>query len=143
MPSTALMVTRLDGPDDADTSELQNPLWSDIETAIRRLNGHSCTLVCLGIGSAPVPHMSIGGGANGQYIVYATPDNATFYNLVNPHASVGKCMLKAGGQVGDYELKFCADLADVLQAARTYAETGHADETLLWEKQPSKVRRHR
>jgi hypothetical protein len=129
-----LVVTRMDGPDDSDPTELENPGWSDIETAIRRLDGDTCSLVILGIGEAEAPHMAIGGGEGGKYIVYTTPDNLTFHKLINPQASAGKCLLVAGGQRGDYELKLCVTLSEALRAARTYAETGQHDPTLPWEK---------
>jgi hypothetical protein len=129
-----VVVTSLDGPEDSDPTELQDPTWSQIETAISRLDGATCTLVCLGIGPPPVPHMAIGGGEGNNYIVYATVDNEVFYTLVNPEAPQGKRMLKVGGQVGDYALKMCVGLAEALRAARTYAETGQTDASLTWEK---------
>ena len=127
-----LAVKRIDGPDDSDSSERWNPSWNDIETAIRSLDGETRTLVVLGIGN-PVPHMGIGGGTGGQYILYETPDNLTFHNLINPNADKGKVRLKAGGQEAEYRSKLCVRLAEVLQAARTYAESGQIDPTLNWE----------
>src|SRR5271163_3330991 len=131
-PPETLVVTRLDGPIDSDATEKQNPTWEDIQAAVRRLDGGTCTLVCLGIGQAPVPHMGIGGGEGGKYIVYCTPDNRTFYNLINPGAESAKYQLTAGGQLGNYDARQCVSLADALRAAKTYAETGRTDETLTW-----------
>ncbi len=127
-----LVVKRLDGPDDSDPSELRDPKWADIEGAIERLDGETCTLLILGIGD-PVPHMAIGGGKDGRYIVYATEDNESFSSLVNPNAAKGKFYLTAGGQEGEYELKMCVGLSAALRAARTYAETGQCDAALNWE----------
>jgi hypothetical protein len=131
----ALVVTRMDGPDDPDPTEHLNPSWPEIEAAIRRLDGKDCTLLVLGIGEPPVPHMAIGGGEDGLYIVYTTPDNRTFYKLVNPKAPPGKRLLVAGGQRGDYDCRICVGLSDAITAAKTYAETGQCDPTLSWEKQ--------
>ena|SRR5882724_3761896 len=128
-----LVVTRMDGPLDSDPAELLNPRWEQIESAIHRLDGNTCTLVALGIGAPPVPHMAIGGGEDGRYIVYATNDNLAFATLMNPMATPGKCSLVAGGQRGEYESRNCVGLKDALRAARTYAETGAADATLTWE----------
>jgi hypothetical protein len=128
-----LVVTRLDGPDDANPAEQQNPTWPDIERAIRRLDGDGCSMVSLGIGPPPVPHMAIGGGENGKYIVYATEDNQKFLTLVNPGAPAGKCLLVAGGQRGEYDLRICVDLSAALEAAREYAESGQLATTLTWE----------
>jgi Immunity protein Imm1 len=131
--SKILAVKRLDGPDDSDSSERLNPSWSDIETAIRSLDGETRTLVVLGIGN-PVPHMAIGGGTGGQYILYETPDNLTFHNLINLNADdKSKVRLTAGGQEAEYRSKLCVGLAEVLRAAKTYAESGQIDPTLNWE----------
>ncbi|HKR30832.1 MAG TPA: Imm1 family immunity protein, partial [Terriglobales bacterium] len=74
-------------------------------------------------------------GEDGKYIVYATSDNMEFHNLINPKAAAGKILMVAGGQRGDYLLKQCVSLPDVLRTARTYAETGELDPGLTWEKQ--------
>lgn len=87
----------------------------------------------LGIGPPPVPHMAIGGGDSGRYIVYATPDNLTFYKLINPQAPSGRCSLVAGGQRADYELRLCVGLQEALRAAKVYAETGRHDPALKWD----------
>ena len=85
-PSKTLVVTHMDGPEDRDPAEVENPSWPEIEAAIRRLDGDSYSLLLLGIGPAEVPHMAIGGGDQGRYIVYATPDNKVFHKLINPQA---------------------------------------------------------
>ena len=131
--SPSLLVTRLSGPVDSDPVEKNNPTWCDIEAAIRRLDGDTCSLVILGIEPPPVPHMAIGGGAEGKYIVYITPDNLIFHQLINPGRSSRKCMLVAGGQCGEYAEKLCVSLSEALRAARSYAETGQPDASLLWE----------
>jgi hypothetical protein len=86
-----LAATRMDGPEDRNPTEFANPTWRDIEAAIRRLDGDSCSLLILGIGEPPAPHMAIGGGDSGRYIVYATPNNMVFHKLINPDAGAGKC----------------------------------------------------
>lgn len=127
-----LKVTRLDGPEDSNKDEILTPDWQDIECAIRRLDADSCSLVVLGIGNPPVPHMAIGGG-QGLYIIYATSDNLTFYKAVNPKAAGGKFDLVAGGQQGSYDLRLCIGLDEALRAAKAYAETGSLDPSLTWE----------
>src|SRR2546430_14041984 len=54
-------VRYMDGPKDRVPELRDNPTWQDIEAGIRRLDGHSCSVLVLGIGT-PVPHMGIGGG---------------------------------------------------------------------------------
>jgi len=127
------LVNRMDGPEDKCPASIERPAWNDIEKAIRRLDGNTCSLLVLGIGD-PVPHMAIGGGDAGKYTVYVTPDNWTFHSLVNSHAQAGRSYLVAGGQLGDYANKHVVGLEDVLRAAHAYAETGGLDPGLLWEK---------
>ena len=122
------------GPLDDDTEDHVNPSWADIETAIRSLDGNRSTLMTLGIGD-PVPHMAIGGGQDGRYIVYATSDNMVFYNLINPEAASGKYKLKVGGQSANYDARMCIGLEEALKAGKTFAETGERDKDLHWEKQ--------
>jgi Immunity protein Imm1 len=127
-----LAVTRMEGPEDYNPAELDNPTCEDIEAAIRRLDGDSCSLLILGIGNPPTPHMAIGGGEHGRYIVYATPDNIVFHKLIDPDAGAGKCLMVAGGQRGNYDLELCVSLTRALRAAKSYAETGGLDPTLTW-----------
>ena len=130
--SKAMFIKRLIGPDDSNFLEKEDPSWLDIEAAIRRLNGETSTLLIIAAGD-PVPHMGIGGGSGGKYVVYATPDNLTFHNLINPNSPTGSCSLKAGGQWGKYALKMCVDLSHALRAAKTYADSGRCDDGLAWE----------
>lgn len=130
--SKTLVVTGMAGPEDRDPTVLEHPAWTEIENAIRRLDGDSCSLLILEIGPPPVPHMAIGGGDQGRYIVYATLDNVKFHTLINPHAPSGKCLMVAGGQRGDYDLQLCVGLTEALQAAKTYAESGQLDPELKW-----------
>jgi len=124
----------MDGPDDSDQTEHENPSWIDIETAIRSLDGDTRTLLVLGIGDPPVPHMAIAGGEEGQYIVYTTLDNMIFHKLIKPEAPPGKCLLVAGGQRGEYDRKMCVGLFEAIRAAKTYCETGKEDPSLVWQK---------
>jgi Immunity protein Imm1 len=120
------------GPNDADRRELSNPSWSDIEMAIRQLNGVDRTLVLFGSGT-PVPHMAIGGGREGKYIVYTTYDNTTFYTMVGTDRSEGKVVFVAGGQLGDYPIRNCVTLERALRAAQVFAEEGRVDLNFEWD----------
>jgi hypothetical protein len=131
--SKRLFVTRMDGPEDSGSTTRLNPGWTEIEAAIRRLDGKTCSLVVIAFGDSDAPHMAIGGGGSGKYLVYGTLDNMTFRNLINPAAPIGRCFLVAGGQRGEYAEKHCVGLSDALRAAKTYAETGQYDSALRWE----------
>lgn len=117
---------------------IETPTWNQIETAIRELNGKNKTLVT--IGAEDDTYMSIGGGAEGKYIVTATFDNFDFYVLVNLLKVDNQIeKLVVGGQKGNYSKKMCVDLLPSLLAARTFAESGRLDTLLSWEEDKSLV----
>lgn len=114
-----------------------NPDWSQIEAAIRELDGKSKTLVTLGVDDET--YMTIGGGESGKYIVSVTFDNINFHNLVELSKPDGTEKLVVGGQEGIYPAKMCVDLLRCLLAARTFAESGKLDELLCWQEDESLV----
>ncbi len=113
---------------------IENPSWSQIETAIRELDGESKTLVTLGIDEDTF--MSIGGGAN-KYIVTVTFDNCNFYVLIDSPKSEQIQTLVVGGQNGNYPANQCVDLLHCLLAARTFTESRKMDTLLTWQEDKS------
>jgi hypothetical protein len=87
---------------------VENPSWKNIEAAINALDGKHRSVVS--IGGEGEAHMSIGGGDCGQYVVYATFDNANFFTLLSLDQSEGKLLLFVAGQEGNYEKKIVVDL---------------------------------
>ena len=128
--SQALFVTRMDGPEDRHPAELKHPTWTDIEASILRLDGDSCSLLILGVGPPPAPHMAIGGGDQGRYIVYVTPDNLVFHTLFNLQGPQGKCLVVAGGQQGEYDLEICVGLGEALAPPKLTPNRGNS--TVAW-----------
>jgi Immunity protein Imm1 len=110
---------------------IENPTWQQIESAICELNGKTQTLVTLG--SDEETYMSIGGGAAGKYIVNVTFDGMTFYNLVDRSQPEKIEQLAIGGQLGNYSAKLCVDLQAALLVAKTFAQSGLLEESLIWE----------
>ena len=105
--------------------------WNEIEAAIGELDGHRRTLVTLETGGET--HMAIGGGA-GKYLVYITFDNENFSYLIDSTKSGGAEALVVGGQEGIYPGKWCVDLTTTLKAARSFAELGSIERSVLWER---------
>ncbi|MCA1991367.1 MAG: hypothetical protein LDL41_04860 [Coleofasciculus sp. S288] len=116
---------------------IENLDWSQIETAIRQLDGKSKTLVTLGADDET--YMTIGGGESGKYVVSVTFDNIDFHNLVDLSKPNETEKLVVGGQEGIYPAKMCVDLLHCLLAARTFAELGKLDPLLSWEEDKSLV----
>jgi Immunity protein Imm1 len=106
--------------------------WTEVETAIRELDGHHRTLFTLETeGEA---HMSIGGG-NGRYFVYLTFDNDNFNYLVNLSSSDKTETLVIGGQSAIYSAKSCVDLTTTIKAAKVFAELGTMERSVSWERE--------
>ena len=105
--------------------------WREIETAIRELDGHRRTLVTLETDGET--HMAISGGAS-KYLVYVTFDNENFSYLINPTKSGDAETLFVGGQEGIYPGKWCIDLTIALKAAKSFAEIGSIDNSVIWER---------
>ncbi|MEH1946572.1 MAG: Imm1 family immunity protein [Nostoc sp.] len=105
--------------------------WKEIESAIRELDGHHKTLVTLETDSET--HMAVGGGL-GKYVVYLTFDNESFHYLVDPSKSDIDEFVIVGGQEGVYPASSCVDLNTTLKAAKTFAELGTMEESVIWEK---------
>jgi hypothetical protein len=105
--------------------------WQEIEAAIRELDGHHKTLVTLE--TEGETHMAVGGGT-GKYVVYVTFDNESFHYLVDPSKSDMDETVTVGGQEGVYPAKSCVELNTTLKAAKTFAELGAMDKSVIWEK---------
>ncbi len=110
---------------------ISNPTWQEIKSAICELNGNSQTLVTLGADEEM--YMSIGGGAAGKYIVNVTFDGMNFYNLVDRSQPEKMDQLAIGGQLGNYSAKLCVDLQAALLVAKTFAQSGKLEESVIWE----------
>lgn len=104
--------------------------WQEIEKEIAQLDGHYKTLVTLEADGET--HMAIGGGKN-KYVVYLTFDNQHFYYIVEPSKSEIEENLTVGGQEGAYPAKLCIDINTTLKAAKTFAETGAMEKSVIWE----------
>lgn len=116
---------------------IENPNWSQIESAIRELDGKIRTLVTLGADEDI--YMTIGGGESKKYVLSATFDNMNFLNLVDLSQPDTTEKLVVGGQEGIYKARICVDLLSCLLAARTFAESGKLDSLLSWQEDQSLV----
>jgi hypothetical protein len=121
--------------DEFEVGETEIPLTDTDAVAlvreyITRLDGERRTLVVIfGSGS----HLAVGGGGDGGHVVYATFDNSTFHQLVDPSVVDGEPVkVVAGGQPGVYERNRVVTLADALHAAEAFVATGTLAEDLTW-----------
>jgi hypothetical protein len=120
--------------------EIAHPDWARIEAAIRALDGDARTDVVLGASNenpADTPHMMIGGGNEGRYIVYATYDGRRLFDLLRSDAGSESddedMRVVAGGQEGIFSASNVVDLATALAAARAFALDGELAPGLNWD----------
>jgi hypothetical protein len=106
--------------------------WQQVEAAILDLDAHQKTLVLLE--TEGETHMAVGGGL-GKYVVYVTFDNENFHYLIDPAKTEIEETLIVGGQEGYYPDKLCVDLTTSLKAAKTFAEIGILEKSVVWEKE--------
>lgn len=104
--------------------------WAKIKSAIEELDAKQKTLMT--IEADGETHMAVGGGL-GKYVVYATFDNVSFYNLVDPSKSHDLETLVVGGQTGVYPARMCVDQQTALKAAKTFTESGKLEQSVTWE----------
>jgi hypothetical protein len=109
---------------------VERPSWPAIQESIARLDGQEHTIAILS--GKDEAHLAIGGGG-GRYVVYATVDNQSFHNLVDPGRGAEEERLVAGGQEGAYPARQVISLEEALEAAREYAATGALSKALHWE----------
>lgn len=116
-----------------DDVEILQPTAGDVERCLNDLDDAIRTIVTLdGPGGS---YLTVGGG-QGRYIVFASPSQETFWNLINEDAEkASTVLLNCGGQQADYPARQVVDMWSALQAARTFFFTGKRDPSLSWELQ--------
>lgn len=120
---------RIDIVDSGET--IEHATWAQAEAAIRSLDETHLTALTV---ERPDRSNVLVGGGNGRYILCITTADARLVALADEGKTDGAAEeLVAGGQTGHYPSRLVVDDIDtVLQAARTYFETGSADESLSW-----------
>ena len=77
--------------------------------------------------------MAVGGGGSSGFIVYATFDESTFHQLVNPVEPEDETItVVAGAQPGTYPRRHLVSVEAALHAAQVFATTGRLAEDLTW-----------
>jgi hypothetical protein len=133
MPIDLLTVCVWFKPGEAD-AEIMHPTWSQVEEAIRALDGHSRNDLYLQPRSEEAETwLAVGGGA-GQYLVTGSVNSERFPTVVREsNREEEKVLLMVGGQVGDYPRRWIIDLETALFAARHFFESGEFGGDICWE----------
>lgn len=99
---------------------------------IMKLNGKNKTSVALTIDEET--YLIVGGGNECRYSVVGEK-KGEIYNLINKNNinKEGYIQIVTGGQLGDFEIKYCVDKEMAMQAAIYFYENKDFDKTLEWE----------
>ncbi|WP_317635644.1 hypothetical protein [Xylocopilactobacillus apicola] len=113
-----------------ESFDLTNP--DTLLRCINDLNGKNKTSVALTHDEEI--YMVIGGGNEGKYSVVGGI-NGQIYNLINKNNinKKGYVQIVTGGQLGDFEMKYCVDKEMAIQAANHFYKNIDFDKTLKWE----------
>ena len=118
---------------------VESPSWSEIEAAIRRLDGEHFTSVGLECGGPADPClMALSGGRDSRVVCSIArpeaPDGPDEHFLVEIDRGDGTFIQPVAGAATALPARFSVARARVLQAARHFfAHDGAADPTLDWE----------
>lgn len=125
------VVTKLQWDAIGGGGEISGPTPQDVERAIRRLDGESCTEVSLLTGDDD--HMLvIDGGKDSQFSGNLVLGAKSLW-INHPHAPQGTEPVLVSDPEYDPPLRHVVPLEVVLKAARHFYETGEPSPDLLWD----------
>lgn len=115
-----------------DEEEVQPLSLDELSRAVEALDAKTRTMVTVfGVDNS---YLCTGGGS-GRYVAYVSASDGQLWNLLLDDERKGVILLNVGGQEGDFPARQVLDKSHVLQAGRTFFETGTLDPALRWEKQ--------
>lgn len=123
-------VREMFGPEDDDDEGVTEPSWTDVSRAIDRLGEPDCTMIVLA-GEQELPHLCIGGGRQGQYILYVMHSEG-LYTAVDPAAGEEPVTIVTGGEAREFPSRMCIGEAEVLRAAKRFFESGDLEKSVAW-----------
>lgn len=110
-----------------------SPDLEDLHRTIEALDAEIKTSVFLKAETGA--YMAIGGGHD-QYVVYISPADQEFWNLIADEADAnGTISLVIGGQDGDYPARQVVDKNIAMKAAESFFLKGEREPSLHWELQ--------
>jgi hypothetical protein len=106
-------------------TDVPNPTWEQIDSAIRALDGRRRNDLYLHPDADnPETYLAVGGGDE-RYIVSGSIDNERFRTVVmEPLEDAQHERLVVGGQAGDFPRNWILDVETALRAARSFFESG-------------------
>jgi hypothetical protein len=118
-------------------SHLIEPIWEDVERAVRQLNKFQFPFVWFfrsaDAAGDQIPDFEIMGG-DGDYALAATDEYGVHRRAKFPTHSHRQIGIWISDQGCEMEEKFvCHDINFVLQVLRRYAESGQIEANIIWE----------
>ena len=104
--------------------------WSDVEAAIRHLDGMAHTEVSIAA-EADGPYMGIGGGPNRYFVSIWTSEERNLI-LTDPSQDESQIRLVVGGQAAAYPCRHTVAIEDAVEAAKIYFRTQSPDPGHVW-----------
>ncbi|MCH8044579.1 MAG: hypothetical protein IID44_12770 [Planctomycetes bacterium] len=122
--------------DEIEVQSIANPEWSQIETAIRNLDGrYHSTIRLYTRPESTAEDLEINGG-NGTYFMLGCIGGDRFVH-VDENQRRGSLTFQTGWQMYSWPRKFCLfDVERVVDATRYFCHNGRFDHSLSWIKQP-------
>jgi hypothetical protein len=115
-----------------EDSVIQSPQWSDIEAAIRKLDGSVSQEIYLHPKRDNLETwLSIGGGT-GKYLVTGSINNEHFPTYVNGNERADDVPLLIGGQLGEFPNNWIVDVDVALQIAKAFWDAGAFECGVTW-----------
>ena len=128
-----LAVCEWSGPHSRDTL-VADPSWTDVETAIRALNGTTHNDIYLYPSAHDTDTYLCIGGGSGRYIVSGST-HGEFPTLADRRrAGAPQERVVVGGQPGDYPGHWVVTLEAALRAARAFFDAGAFTSDVPWVK---------
>lgn len=113
---------------DVHSRPMETPQWSDIEMAIRSLDGNQYTEV--GLYENEECYLQIGG--SGNCLVCSVRQGDDLFMLVDPDKSATSMKWVVAGQGSNYPENMCFDVEKVLHVARVFFESRSRSAEFQW-----------
>jgi hypothetical protein len=107
----------------------ENVGFSDVEAALRALDGSTATLVVIAAASGQT--LTVGGGP-ALFVAEVAVSDTERWCIIDPGRPKGIVYLTVGGQLGDFPALLCVGIAPVMRAARAFVLDGQRATSVDW-----------
>jgi hypothetical protein len=109
---------------------VRRPTWADVEARIRALDTPEYSMVVLRAVNEDT--LTVAGDAEHGMLVFVSDPRGHHYVLAPPDRRKGKKEIVIGFQPGGYANRILVDVDTAFKVARSFFQTGRADESVEW-----------